>query len=68
MWVGVGGLQSHFIVKPNLVLRLGWGFDNGPKEIFCVQKNLLFFLEEGGGLNQILNARIKANFASQMSK
>ena len=19
------GLQSHFIVKPNLVLRLGWG-------------------------------------------
>ena len=22
------GLQSHFIVKPNLVLRLGWGFDN----------------------------------------
>ena len=28
---GVGwGLQSHFIVKPNLVLRLGWGwgFDN----------------------------------------
>ena len=23
-WVVV---QSHFIVKPNLVLRLGWGFD-----------------------------------------
>ena len=23
-----GGVQSHFIVKPNLVLRLGWGFDN----------------------------------------
>ena len=21
-------MQSHFIVKPNLVLRLGWGFDN----------------------------------------
>ena len=21
------GLQSHFMVKPNLVLRLGWGFD-----------------------------------------
>ena len=20
-------VQSHFIVKPNLVLRLGWGFD-----------------------------------------
>ena len=24
-WVGV---QSHFMVKPNLVLRLGWRFDN----------------------------------------
>ena len=23
-----GGLHSHYIVKPNLVLRLGWGFDN----------------------------------------
>ena len=22
------GLQSHFIVKPDLVLRLGWSFDN----------------------------------------
>ena len=22
------GVQSHFQVKPNLVLRLGWGFDN----------------------------------------
>ena len=22
------GLHSHYIVKPNLVLRLGWGFDN----------------------------------------
>ena len=27
MVVGRGG-QSHFIVKPNLVLRLGWGVDN----------------------------------------
>ena len=28
VWVGGGwGLQSHFHVKPNLVLRLGWGFD-----------------------------------------
>ena len=26
-WVG-GVVQSHFIVRPNLVLRLGWGFDN----------------------------------------
>ena len=24
----MGGLHSHYIVKPNLVLRLGWGFDN----------------------------------------
>ena len=21
-------MHSHYIVKPNLVLRLGWGFDN----------------------------------------
>ena len=30
VWVGWGGwgLHSHYIVKPNLVLRLGWGFDN----------------------------------------
>ena len=27
-WVGGVVVQSHFIVKPNLVLRLGWGFDN----------------------------------------
>ena len=26
------GLHSHYIVKPNLVLRLGWGFDNLPYE------------------------------------
>ena len=26
-----GVVQSHFIVKPNLVLRLGCGFDNFPK-------------------------------------
>ena len=29
VWVGgVGGVHSHYIVKPNLVLRLSWGFDN----------------------------------------
>ena len=32
LWVGGVGwggvVQSHFIVKPNIVLRLGWGFDN----------------------------------------
>ena len=30
LWGGVGGwgLRSHYIVKPNLVLMLGWGFDN----------------------------------------
>ena len=31
-FLGVGGvgwcLHSHSIAKPNLVLRLGWGFDN----------------------------------------
>ena len=26
---GLGwGSHSHYVVKPNLVLRLGWGFDN----------------------------------------
>ena len=30
-WVGV--VQSHFMVKPNLVMRLGWDFDNSPKNI-----------------------------------
>ena len=28
LWGGGWGVQSHFQVKPNLVLRLGWGFDN----------------------------------------
>ena len=27
LWVG-WVVQSHCIVKPNLVVRLGWGFDN----------------------------------------
>ena len=27
-FVWVGGLFSQFMVKPKLVLRLGWGFDN----------------------------------------
>ena len=27
VWGG-WGLHSHYIVKHNLVLRLGWGFDN----------------------------------------
>ena len=22
------GVHSHYVVKPNIVLRLGWGFDN----------------------------------------
>ena len=54
LWVGgVGGwggvVQGHFIVKPNHVLRLGWGFDNSPntshlrKILFQInyQQNLL---------------------------
>ena len=34
-WVvgGGWGLQSHFRVKPNLVLRLGWGFDNSHEDL-----------------------------------
>ena len=35
LWVVVGGgwgLQSHFRVKPNHLLRLGWGFDNSKSE------------------------------------
>ena len=36
VWVG-WGVQSHFIVKPNLVLRLGRGFD----KIFCSKKFLV---------------------------
>ena len=38
LWVvggGWWGLQSHFRVKPNLVLRLGWGFDNGAVTESC---------------------------------
>ena len=31
VWVGV---QSHFIVKPNLVLRLGWGFDKKERKMW----------------------------------
>ena len=36
-WGGAGGLQSHFVVKPNIVLRLGWGFDNS--NIYTTHKN-----------------------------
>ena len=32
---GWWGLHSHYIVKPNLVLRLGWGFD---KNIWTILK------------------------------
>ena len=32
------GLHSHFIVKPNLVLRFGWGFDNLVK-LACIGVN-----------------------------
>ena len=33
-WGGVDGwcLQSHFIVKPNVVMRLGCGFDNSKSQ------------------------------------
>ena len=44
--VGWWGLQSHFIVKPNLVLRLGWGFD----KIGSVTAEILLTLSFCGGV------------------
>ena len=48
LWVGgVGGwggvVQSHFIGKPNLVLRLGWGVDNFVSIIFQNMVKLQYF-------------------------
>ena len=40
-WGGAWGLQSHFVVTPNLVLRLGWGFDNFSKKCQCVGGGVL---------------------------
>ena len=37
---GVGGMHSHYIVKPNLVLRLGWGFDNNYFVLKYIWKSL----------------------------
>ena len=45
-WGGV--VQSGFIVKPNLVLRLGWGFDNFIK-IGSVTAKILLTLSLCGG-------------------
>ena len=44
LWVvgGWWGLQSHFHVKPNLVLRLGWGFDNSYFGIYAIETTLLY--------------------------
>ena len=42
-WVGVvgWGLHSHYVVKPNLVLRLGWGSDkNRFKSVLSVREGL----------------------------
>ena len=33
-------MQSHFMVKPNLVLRLGWGFDN----VNCNSSNIVYLV------------------------
>ena len=50
----MGGVQSHFIVKPNLVLRLGWGFDN---------KSLFYFWEACVELGQAqLKLELKLSF------
>ena len=42
--VGGWGVHSHYIVKPNLVLRLGWGFDNMACVLF-VSSNTFLSLE-----------------------
>ena len=58
-WGGWGGwgLQSYFIVKPNLVLRLGWGFDN-----FDLQGVVDLFIHEiSGDWSQIMS---KLDFSS----
>ena len=34
-------MHSHYIVKPNLVLRLGWGFDNLPTTIYQIKSSKL---------------------------
>ena len=33
---GGWGLQNNIMVKPNLVLRLGWGFDNSHMNIYMI--------------------------------
>ena len=38
-------MQSHFIVKPNLVLMLGGGFDKNPKILF--RKGFFITLKSG---------------------
>ena len=38
-------VQSNFIVKPNLVLRLGWGLDNTGRVINIFVSQSIFFLK-----------------------
>ena len=47
-WGGV--VQSHFIVKPNLVLRLGRGFDN---KYFDIHLNVKLY--QGSWDNHFIN-------------
>ena len=38
-------MLSHFIVKPNLVLRLGWGFNNMGKN-YIIKSGFLIIPDE----------------------
>ena len=42
-------MHSHYIVKPNLVLRLGWGFDNIGTQVLLQGTFLIEKKEQTGG-------------------
>ena len=53
-------VQSHFIVKPNLVLRLGWGFDNEKKVIRkYIDVINCFKTSDGGQVGSSLDSWLK---------
>ena len=51
-------VQSHFIVKPNLVLRLGWGFDKNSNDIIS-PKNDWSFCDDISQLRNIVMIKKK---------
>ena len=53
---GWWGVQSHFRVEPNLVLRLGWGFD----------KNKIFAMIASNAFDRILNEIQASNLNFQL--